>query len=148
MVRKWIFNGNDFWVYFDCIILSQGYLYQKKTTCLKMDPSTTDKSKANIKVKFTLVIMNWVRLNSNKDESNQFPLDVIQLIVNVFLYENIKILQFNEELKHEEVSLHDDRTRATSQKPTTNGCAHVMVDCEPVISGVHVWRIKVCPIHL
>ena len=105
-----------------------------------MDASEKDQ----IKFKFTLIVMNWIRLNyhSKNDESKQFPSDIIQLIVNIFLYENIKILQFHEEFKDPTVTLHDDRTRATFAT-TAGKSAHVMVDCNPAKSGKHVWRIQV-----
>ena len=109
-----------------------------------MDASAKDNK--DIKCKFTMIIINWIRLNFKNSDSNPFPFDIVQLIVNIFLYENIKLLQFNEEFKHPEVELHDDNKRATSTRPK-GGCTNVMLDCDPVKSGVHVWRIQVCTIY-
>ena len=76
-----------------------------------MEPSGTHKDQ--IKYKFTLIIMNWIRLHfqSNNDYGHQFPLDIIQLVINVFLYSNI--LQFNEEFKHPNIELLDDKRCAS-----------------------------------
>ena len=87
--------------------------------------------------------MNWIRLNSKDKEEHQFPLDIIQLIVDTFLYAKIEILQFNEEFKHKEVLLDDDKRCATLKTDNSGGSSHVMVDCDPVQSGIHVWRIQV-----
>ena len=97
--------------------------------------------KDQIKFKFTLIMMNWIRLNTNADEQNQFPLDIVQLIIDTFLYENI--LQFNEEFSHPEVVLDDNKRLATARKRCCDSSSYVMIDCDPVKSGIYVWRIQV-----
>ena len=105
--------------------------------------STLVKDNNDIKFRFTLIIMNWIRLHWN-DDSTPFPSEIIQLIVDIFLYEKIQILQFNEEFKHPDVALDDDKRCAKSTN-SSFPCSHVMVDCDPVASGLHVWRIQVLP---
>ena len=107
-----------------------------------MEPSDNK----DMKLRFTLLIMNWIRNHSNSHQADNFPLDIIQLIVNIFLYEKIEMLEFDEELKHPQVVLHDDKKRATSTR-SSGACTSVMINCDPVKSGVHVWRIQVCTIY-
>ena len=105
-----------------------------------MNNSVAEKVKFDIKARFTMIVSYLIRLNVNQDEQEQFPLDIIQLIVNVFLYANAKVLTFSSKFKHESIKLTDDNKCAKGGFATT---PYVIVDCEPVMSGIHVWRVQV-----
>ena len=97
----------------------------------------------DIKVRFTFIITNWVRVHFEGDKSNEFPLDIVQLIVNIFLYEKVKFLSFSPEFKGQGVELSEDRKCAKKSETASSGNIFIAPDCTPVKEGICVWRIKV-----
>ena len=95
---------------------------------------------SELKAQFTGIILYWIRSRFGKDETTQFPLDIIQLIVNIFLYEDIKILGWNNKYKGTGIELKDDDKSAMT---TIERNQYLLCNCDPVTSGIHVWRIKV-----
>ena len=100
---------------------------------------------AEIKAQFTLIIMSWIRRSFTNDIAHEFPLDIIQLLVNIFLYENIKILKWHQQFKSPSILLTDD-DKCAHRKRGNGWNPYVMVDDEPATS-IAVWRIKVCQLH-
>ena len=96
---------------------------------------------AEKKYKLTLVVMNWVRLHRNDDDLTQYPLDIIKLIVNVFLYQKDPVpLPFHTTFNCTGwVVLSDDNKCATS----TGTCRYALVDIEPITDGCNVFRVQV-----
>ena len=100
----------------------------------------------DIKTEFTLIITNWIRLHFESDKSNEFPLDIIQLIVNIFLYEEVKFLPFSLTFKAKGVELSTDRQIAKKSKDASpSGNVYILPDITPTQEGICVWRIKVMP---
>ena len=96
-----------------------------------------------VKAKFTAIVTNWLRFyfSNNDNTSNEFPLDVIQLIVNIFLYQKVKFLAFSSTHKCPGITLSDDNKCA--YKPTEHDCdQNVLMDCNPA-KTITLWRIKV-----
>ena len=104
-----------------------------------MEAKSKDDCNAN-KIKFTSIIMNWIRLNTTNDFTNQFPSEIVQLIVNIFLYEKVRILQWNDIYKGTGVVLTDDGKCAMTPVSCNQ---YILANCDPIKSGIHVWRIKV-----
>ena len=94
-----------------------------------------------IKAKFTLIMMYWVRLHLD-DDGNEIPLDIIELIVDIFLYERVKFLKFLLTFNSADIALTDDG-KCVSRQGITRGCNQVLADCDPVRTPT-LWRIKVC----
>ena len=86
--------------------------------------------------------MHWVRMYC-KDESNEFPLDIVQLIVNVFLYQKVKFLTFSSTYNYSTIRLTDNDRCAQNDNPMWGDEGYVLVDCPVVCSGLNVWRVKV-----
>ena len=97
---------------------------------------------AQIKGKFTFVAMYWIRLLLN-DGMDQFPQDVIQLIVNIFLYSPVKFLKFSSKYKSTDAIQLTDGNKCATIMESKRHRDHVFIDEEPVRSGIHVWRFKV-----
>ena len=96
---------------------------------------------SEIKARFSSIITYWVRLFVDNDIEIQFPLDIIQLIVNIFLYENIKILKWHKKYKSDKMILFNDGKCAGLSKTDIN--KYVLADCDPIKTGEIAWRIKV-----
>ena len=99
---------------------------------------------ATKKLKLTLIVMNWLRVlkDSDDDKTKQFPLDIIKLIVNIFLYTKSPVkLPFHKEFNgaRQWITLSEDNTCATSK----GTLRYVLVDIEPIADGVGVFRIQV-----
>ena len=106
-------------------------------TCSK-ESIPTDANKA--KFKLTLVLTYWIRINTVKMGINQFPLDILQLIVNVFLDKHDTApLPFHQAFRSSYVQLRDYNKLA---KCSSHAC-YVLADCPPVINGFSAWRVKV-----
>ena len=92
------------------------------------------------KYRFNLIVTNWIRLfySYNDDKANEFPLDIIKLIINIFLYE--KHFSFHETYKSSNIQLSDDKL---SIKCTKDGYGYALLDCPVVSTGLVAWRIKV-----
>ena len=97
----------------------------------------------DIKAKFTFIITNWARLHFESDESNEFPLDIVQLIVNIFLYEKVKFLTFSSEFRAGGVELSKDKQCAKKSLNAYSGNVYIIPDCDPVKEGLCLWRLKV-----
>ena len=95
-----------------------------------------------MEAKFTSIVTYWIRLHFEDNEKlTQFPLDIIELIVNVF-YSAVQFLKFSSEFKDRNIVLtNNDKTAGRDYSGPA--CPQVLVDCEPVKSGIHVWRTKV-----
>ena len=88
--------------------------------------------------------MNWIRFHFESDESNEFPLDIVQLIVNIFLYEKVKFLTFSSKFKSWTVELSEDiQSAKKAEDASPSGNVYILPDCTPVTEGICVWRIKV-----
>ena len=98
---------------------------------------------SKIKATFTSIVMNWIRLNFDYDESNGFPLDIVELIVNIFLYEKVKFLTFSSIFKGDSVILTENNKCAKKGGRNAGGNVYVIPDCQPLKEGIRVWRIKV-----
>ena len=97
---------------------------------------------SKIKATFNVIVTNWIRLYLNKDDMVQFPLDIVELIVNIFLYEGIKFLKFSSKYKLRKIVLTDDDKCASCRYTST--FRHVFVDCDAAIAkSISLWRIKV-----
>ena len=94
-----------------------------------------------IKAKYTLIILNWVRLCFENHDNKQFPKDIVELIVNIFLYENVKFLKFSLTSNSADIALTDDG-KCASRKGIAGMCNQVLADCDPVKTTT-LWRIKV-----
>ena len=96
---------------------------------------------AEIKARFTLIVMCWIRISFDDDIANEFPLDIVQLLVNIFLHENIRILQWHQEFKSPAIELTDDNKCANRMRGNGHN-PYVLVDDDPA-KDIAVWRIKV-----
>ena len=99
----------------------------------------------SIKAKFTSILTNWIRLYFHADQSNKFPVDIVQLIVNIFLYEQVKFLTFSSKFKSYGTGLSADSKTAYNTGNNTGYNMWVIPDCDPVQNTVAVWRITVGP---
>ena len=90
----------------------------------------------------TLIILYWIRTVFNDIKEDNFPFDIIQLIIHTFLCKNPIFLSFSSEFKSKNISLSDDNKYAfkTEDRKYRD---YVLLDIDPVKSGVHVWRFKV-----
>ena len=103
-------------------------------------------AKLTVTAKFTAIITSWIRLHIDTNTDHQFPVDIIRLIVNEYLIKPL-ILRFSSKFKSGDViKLSDDNKRAIRVESNL-WHAHVLIDDDPVKSGVHVWRFKVKIIH-
>ena len=97
----------------------------------------------DIKTTFTLILSNWIRLSFDDNDHTEFPSDIIQLIVNVFV-SAVEFLKWDSKLKSSKTGLTDDeQTAYRNYGPNEYGNPWVIPDCDPVKSAVAVWRVKV-----
>ena len=103
-------------------------------------------AKLNATAKFTVIITNWIRLHVNTNTDHEFPVDIIRLIINEYLIKPL-ILEFSSKFKSgDAIKLSDDNKCAKGAESNLFR-AHVLIDEDPVKSGVHVWRFKVTIIY-
>ena len=102
----------------------------------------SNKSKSDLKWRYKMIVVYMLRFNFDDDNDKEFPLDIVQLIVNVFLYSKVKFLKFSTKFKNKAVELSDDDKCAKCWDKNSS-TPHVIVECDPVKSGVHVWRVRV-----
>ena len=100
-----------------------------------------ERMEAKVKVKFRSIVMNWVRIHFENDDNDKFPLDIVELIVNIFLYEKVKFLSFSSTLKSAAIVLSDDNKCAHRMKGNGHN-PYVAVDGDSAKSSI-LWRIKV-----
>ena len=92
--------------------------------------------------KFVSIISCWIRLHVDKNTNHDFP-GVIRLIVNQYLIKPL-VMKFSSKFKSgNAIKLSDDNKCATRAEFTNLFRPHVLIDDEPVKSGIHVWRFKV-----
>ena len=89
-----------------------------------------------------MIVLYMLRSNFDEDNDKEFPLDIVQLIVNVFLYSKVTFLKFSTKFKNEAIGLSDD-DKCAKCIDKDSSTPYVIVDCDPAKSGIHVWRVRV-----
>ena len=82
------------------------------------------------------VLSNWIRLIL--DDKNISMRDIFQVIIDY--YAVVEQLRFSKFLATHDLRLWDDRKCVTNGR---TGHRFIVVDIEPVKSGVHCWRAKI-----